>query len=226
MYCVDGVARPYLNLVRYHGIFSNRSNDRPRLPPPPSMSLQAAPGPGPLHNAPSPCETESLPPPPKRCRSSWARLLKRTIHIDALTCPRCSETMAVVALITDPAVVQKNPQSPPPARRRPSPLSGAHAVRTVRAHDARAGARSRARRRPLPFFPPSAARPSLTRLQASHQLSSQPLRSSISRALARLRPPASSRLFFHPLPGLHLPLPLCSTPSKRPHPASLRFRQL
>ncbi len=27
------MARPYVNLVRYHGLFSNRSNDRPRLPP-------------------------------------------------------------------------------------------------------------------------------------------------------------------------------------------------
>ncbi|MFH1436966.1 MAG: hypothetical protein ABIJ56_14755 [Pseudomonadota bacterium] len=29
------------------------------------------------------------------------------MHLDALKCPKCSETMEVLALITDPAVVRK-----------------------------------------------------------------------------------------------------------------------
>jgi len=91
------MSRPYVNNVRYHGVFCNRSNDRARLPLPPSLSSQA-----PASSAPDP-----LPPCPKRRRSSWARLLKRTLQLDALKCPRCSEPMEVLALITDPDVVRK-----------------------------------------------------------------------------------------------------------------------
>lgn len=35
----------------------------------------------------------------------WARLLKRVLDIDALTCPRCSTPMVILAFLTDPRVV-------------------------------------------------------------------------------------------------------------------------
>ena len=107
------MSRPYVNNVRYHGVFCNRSKDRARLPPPfPDARLF----PSSAQNPPS--DDDALPavplPPmplipalPKRRRSSWAQLLKRTLHLDALKCPKCSESMEVLALITDPAVVRK-----------------------------------------------------------------------------------------------------------------------
>jgi hypothetical protein len=97
------LARPYVNLVRYHGIFANRSNDRDRLPPPPAPSPE--PLPDPLCEATPPCVP--LPSTARRRRSSWAQLLKRVLHLDALTCPRCSVPMVVIAFITDPTVVSK-----------------------------------------------------------------------------------------------------------------------
>ena len=100
------MSRPYVNNVRYHGVFANRSNDRARLPPPPA---QASSDQGPLHELDADIAPpfESLPPPTKRRRTPWAQLLKRTLHLDALKCPKCSESMEVLALITDPDVVQK-----------------------------------------------------------------------------------------------------------------------
>ena len=104
------MSRPYVNNVRYHGVFCNRSNDRARLPLPPSLSSQApaSSAPDPLNHA----DADVAPPPeplpcPKRRRSTWAQLLKRTLHLDALKCPKCSEPMEVLALITDPDVVRK-----------------------------------------------------------------------------------------------------------------------
>jgi len=104
------MSRPYVNNVRYHGVFANRSKDRPRLPPPPSLISQvpASSAPGPLHNAAADVTPpfEPLPTPTKHRRTPWAQLLKRTLHLDALKCPRCSESMEVLALITDPPVVR------------------------------------------------------------------------------------------------------------------------
>ena len=56
---------------------------------------------------------------------SWAKLLRRVLDIDALTCPRCSTSMVVIAFLTNPPVLRlildhlKLPSSPPqiaPAR--------------------------------------------------------------------------------------------------------------
>jgi hypothetical protein len=40
-------------------------------------------------------------------RLSWSELLKRVFGIEALRCPRCGDTMRVMATITDPAVAQR-----------------------------------------------------------------------------------------------------------------------
>ena len=50
--------------------------------------------------------------PTPRRRVPWAQLLRRVLHLDALTCPRCSTTaqrvpMIVLAFLTDPEVVGK-----------------------------------------------------------------------------------------------------------------------
>jgi hypothetical protein len=37
----------------------------------------------------------------------WARLLVRVFFLDALTCPRCTASMVVLALISEPQVLRK-----------------------------------------------------------------------------------------------------------------------
>jgi hypothetical protein len=41
------------------------------------------------------------------CRRSWARLLRRIYEVDPLTCPACGHELKVVAVITDPVVVDR-----------------------------------------------------------------------------------------------------------------------
>ena len=50
-----------------------------------------------------------MPPgPPPGSRIPWAELLRRTVSVDVLKCPRClTGTLAVLAFITDPTVVLK-----------------------------------------------------------------------------------------------------------------------
>jgi len=38
---------------------------------------------------------------------SWARQLKRLLHVDALICPKCATLLRVLAFLSDPAVVTK-----------------------------------------------------------------------------------------------------------------------
>jgi len=46
--------------------------------------------------------------PPPQSRIPWAELLRRTFAVDVLKCPRClTGSLAVLAFITDPAVVLK-----------------------------------------------------------------------------------------------------------------------
>ena len=121
------IPAPYLNMVRYHGVFANRSHYRPQLPaPPPSREAQpSAPSPGPAGEQ-SPAasqqqqeEHDGLP--TRRRRTPWATLLRRVFDIDALRCPKCLTPMVVLAFITDPTVLVKIlehlglPRTPPPA---------------------------------------------------------------------------------------------------------------
>ena len=119
---------PYQNLVRYHGVFANRSRFRNRLPAPPvrsgemevtsaaSMNTNAAPAAATASSAPdaAPHATATAPagPPPerpRRVRLGWAQLLRRVLDIDVLQCPRCPthRPLVVLAFLTDPAVVRR-----------------------------------------------------------------------------------------------------------------------
>jgi hypothetical protein len=40
-------------------------------------------------------------------RANWARLLRRIFEVDPLLCPRCGGGLAVVAVLTDPKVVDR-----------------------------------------------------------------------------------------------------------------------
>lgn len=138
------IPAPYLNLIRYHGVFANRSRDRFRLPLPPPTDPPAGllpPTPGPIpdgetdapdtdsHGPPDPNTPGSPPLRPRRL--AWAQLLRRVLHIDALTCPACSASLTVLAFLTDPPVLKRildhlglpsSPPRPAPAR---SPLDEA-----------------------------------------------------------------------------------------------------
>lgn len=113
---------PYTHLVRYHGVFANRSSYRPRLPRPPTRepAPPELPHQLPLAAPPQPEAPAPLPPRPARKPLPWAELLKRTLHVDGLRCARCSAPMVVLAFISDPRVVGRIlrhlglPTSPPP----------------------------------------------------------------------------------------------------------------
>jgi len=101
------IPQPYANLVRYHGVFANRSRFRPLLPKPPKPAAVAdKPVP------PQAADAKRLPPPSPPAadrprRLDWAVLLRRVLDVDALACPRCSTPMLVLAFVTDPVVVRR-----------------------------------------------------------------------------------------------------------------------
>jgi len=128
---------PYQNLVRYHGVFANRSRYRSRLPLPPEATDTKAPGhrhvtahpclgetrlgdisaepqtalpledPAPLDPLDSPDHFQPDLPSVRPRRLSWARLLKRSLGVDGLECPGCGAQMVLLALITAPATVAR-----------------------------------------------------------------------------------------------------------------------
>ena len=44
---------------------------------------------------------------PLAVRQAWARLIRRVYEVDPLLCPRCGETMRVIVVIDQPAVVRQ-----------------------------------------------------------------------------------------------------------------------
>jgi len=111
------IPAPYTHMVRYHGVFANRSRWRPALPAPPAHPG----GEGlPTGEESGKAPESTSPPPRRRAPLRWAQLLRRVFHLDVLSCPRCSTAMVVLALISDPPVVSKIlrhlklPTSPPP----------------------------------------------------------------------------------------------------------------
>jgi hypothetical protein len=121
---------PRARLVKYYGVFANRSRWRPALlraraaaASPPAVAPATAadaetptakPGP------PPPPPPLPPPPPPRRRRTPWAELLRRVLDVDALTCPACATPMLVLAFLTDPRIVARIlthlglPTAPPP----------------------------------------------------------------------------------------------------------------
>jgi len=104
------IPRPYLNLTRFHGVFTPNARRRNEVCPGGSPRR-------PVHRHLPPAEDEETtdPPPlalpagpPPQGRIPWAELLRRTIAVDVLECPRClTGTLAVLAFITDASVVLK-----------------------------------------------------------------------------------------------------------------------
>jgi len=130
------VPAPYTNLVRYHGVFANRSRDRYRLPLPPAVEPPKAPFPAAddqesEDDEDAASEELSATPSVRPRRLAWAQLLRRVLHVDALTCPECATSMTVIAFLTDPPVLKRIldhlglPSSPPPLAPARSPLDEA-----------------------------------------------------------------------------------------------------
>ncbi|MFH1529958.1 MAG: transposase [Pseudomonadota bacterium] len=129
------IPAPYTNLVRYHGVFANRSRDRFRIQLPPFVEPIEVP-------PPNECSADhedeadvvgaepSLPTVRPR-RLGWAKLLRRVLDVDVLTCPECATSMTVIAFLTDPPVLRRIldhlglPSSSPPLAPARSPLDEA-----------------------------------------------------------------------------------------------------
>ena len=84
------------HLVRYDGAYSNRAR---RL-------YRAAEGEGEGGGGPPPAALGDKDSDFARSRRrSWARLLRKLLEVDPLLCPRCGVEMKIVAVITDPKVI-------------------------------------------------------------------------------------------------------------------------
>ena len=96
------VPRPWLHLIRFHGVLAANAKLRP-LVVPHSPQVQEAAG---ETAAAAECEVESLQTRPDRI--SWARLLKRIFDIDMQHCPNCgSGELKIVAAILDWPAIEK-----------------------------------------------------------------------------------------------------------------------
>jgi len=99
------VPRPFTNLIKYYGVFANRSKLRPLLPKPAPLTRPDRSSP---HAHPATAKMGIQRDAADRPRRlPWAALLRRVLDIDALSCPRCSSPMVVLAFLTDPDVVRK-----------------------------------------------------------------------------------------------------------------------
>jgi len=123
------IPSPYTNLMRYYGIFANRSRFRDRLPPPPSVEDDQQMLPDEEGNEDAADDGQHDYPPSKRPRRLvWASLMRRVLDIDVLTCPKCAASMVIIAFITDPSVLTKIldhlklPSAPPSLAPARSPL--------------------------------------------------------------------------------------------------------
>ena len=105
------IPSPYTNLVRYHGVFANRSRDRFRIPLPPGVESPAVPptneGAAESEDGGEACAVEAPMPTVRPRRLGWAKLLRRVLNVDALTCPECATSMTVIAFLTDPLVLKR-----------------------------------------------------------------------------------------------------------------------
>lgn len=97
-----------LHLTRSYGAYSNRLRKQ-------WAHLRASPGASDGSQSSSCATGESEGPsadPPesefvKKRKASWARLLRKILEVDPFACPRCGETMKIVAVITEPGVIDR-----------------------------------------------------------------------------------------------------------------------
>ena len=87
----------YLNplRLRYHGILAANAHDRRQVVPDPPRPT-AAPAPG-----------DSLAPPLRPHRLTWAALLARVFALDVTVCPDCGGRLRLIAALTEPASIRR-----------------------------------------------------------------------------------------------------------------------
>ncbi len=78
--------------IRHYGIYSNRSNLKPRKDSIPAETTQNQDPPG--------VSISNL-------RRRWANLIRRVYLADPLICPKCASEMRVLSFITQPKVINK-----------------------------------------------------------------------------------------------------------------------
>jgi len=96
---------PRQHMVRYQGAYANRVRRLYRAQERTEVGEQRGAGEEPRRA--SEPEADDVPEWVTQRRRSWARLLRRIYEVDPLVCPRCGEEMKVVAVITDPVVVDR-----------------------------------------------------------------------------------------------------------------------
>ena len=95
--------RPRINLILYHGVLAPRAAWR-RLVVQFGTVVSPAPGAEPDDVAE---EHPDAPDCPHGGNRLWAELMRRSLGFDVLACPRCGGRLRLIALIEDPAVVQR-----------------------------------------------------------------------------------------------------------------------
>ena len=89
--------KPRVNLTRFHGVFAPNSKYRAGVTP-------ARRGKRKKFNS---VDEADQTPAEKRASMTWAQRLKRVFNIDVETCDKCGGDVRIVAIIEDPAVIQK-----------------------------------------------------------------------------------------------------------------------
>jgi hypothetical protein len=84
-----------VQMVRYYGWYSNKSRGVRQRGLPPELVV-SKPG-------------ISPPPPAKLPSKKWRDVIRKVWHTDPLRCPRCGESMRVIAIIDDPKGHGENP---------------------------------------------------------------------------------------------------------------------
>ena len=87
---VPDLNKPY---IHYYGIYSNRSQHKPRKDP---VSAEGT------RNEDPPSGSNS------KLRRRWANLIRRVYQSEPLICPKCGSKMRILSFITQPRVIRQN----------------------------------------------------------------------------------------------------------------------
>ena len=78
------------HMVRYYGRYSSRTRgaerEHPEIEEPSAESTSEA---------------------RQAAKAAWAKLIRKVYEVDPLTCPECGAPMRMIALIEDPAVIER-----------------------------------------------------------------------------------------------------------------------
>ena len=95
--------RPRINLILYYGVLAPRAAWRSRVVQF-GTAVSLGPGAGPEDAADQEPGAAGRPP---RGNRLWADLMRRSLGLDVLACPRCGGRLTLIALIEDPAVIER-----------------------------------------------------------------------------------------------------------------------